>query len=57
LEPDDTVTFTPTSGHYRRNGVDEGFESKVRQATFRFEPNADQSGTNLVVDDIVYTKG
>jgi hypothetical protein len=50
------MTFTPTSGHYRRNGVDEGFDSTVRQSTFRFEPNLDQTGTNLVIDDTVYAR-
>jgi hypothetical protein len=53
---DGTVTFTPTSGHYRRNGVDEGFDSKVRRAPFRFEPNRDRAGSDLVLDDNRYSK-
>ena len=53
---DGTVTFTPTSGHYRRNGVDEGFELKVVEQSVRLEPNTDQSGYNLVLADSVFTK-
>ena len=53
---DDIVTFTPTSGHYRRNGVDEGFDKKVREQRVRLETRADQSGFDLVLDDGVWTK-
>lgn len=53
---DATITFTPMTGHYRRNGVDEGFDSTVRQSTFRFEPKPDQTGTNLVIDDGAYIR-
>jgi hypothetical protein len=46
----ETITFTPTSGHYVRGGVDEGFDSTVRTSTYQFQ------GTTLVLDDEAYTK-
>jgi hypothetical protein len=51
-----TVTFTPTSGHYRRNGVDEGFELEVRQASFRIEGGEGLSKPKLVLDTVEYAK-
>jgi hypothetical protein len=53
---DDIVTFTPTSGHYRRNGVDEGFDTKIREQHVRLETRADHSGYDLILDDGVWTK-
>ena len=52
----DTLTFTPKTGHYRRNGVDEGFDDKVREQKARLEPNGDQTGHDLVLDDAVWRK-
>jgi hypothetical protein len=54
---DGTVTLTPMSGHYRKNGVDEGFELKVRQWNFQLEPNADRTGYKLVLDGDTFTQG
>jgi hypothetical protein len=53
---DDIVRFTPTSGHYRRNGVDEGYDNKIREQRVRLETRADQSGYDLILDDGVWTK-
>jgi hypothetical protein len=53
---DGNVTFTPTSGHYRRDGVDEGYELKVVVQTISLEPNADQTAWDLVLDGVVWTK-
>ncbi len=46
---DDTLTFTPLSGHYRKNGVDEGFDGNVREQQFRLEL-ADGS-THLILNE------
>jgi hypothetical protein len=53
---DATLTFTPTGGHYRRDGVDEGLDMSVRVMSARLAPNADQSATDLVLDDGIWTK-
>jgi hypothetical protein len=53
---DGTVIFTPTGGHYRRDGVDEGFDLTVTTQTIRLQPNADGSAYDLVLDDAVWTK-
>ncbi len=53
---DDTVTFTPLTGHYRRNGVDEGLDDTVREQHVRLAPNADGSGNDLVLDDAVWAR-
>ena len=45
----DRVTFAPTSGHYRRNGVDEGFDDKVRVQAVRLE--AAGAANDLYLDD------
>ncbi len=53
---DDIVTFTATSGHYRRNGVDEGFDLKVVDQSVRLESNADQTGYDLILSDSVWRR-
>jgi hypothetical protein len=52
----DMLMFTPKTGHYRRNGVDEGFDDTVRELRARLEPNADQTGHDLVLDAAVWRK-
>ena len=47
----DTLTFTPTSGHYRRNGVDEGFDRTVREQHARLEPSPDRPTSDLILDE------
>ena len=57
----DTLTFTPTSKSYKRNGVEEGDQLTPREFKFRLEPNLSQDGTNLVLvgpaSEDVFTKG
>jgi hypothetical protein len=50
----DLVTFTPTSGHYRRDGHDEGFDKTVRTQRARFESIGTED--NLILDDQVWTR-
>jgi hypothetical protein len=52
---DGTITFTPTSGHYRRNGVDEGFDRTVRVVRARFEVT--EHGHDLILDDLRFSPG
>ena len=49
---DDIVTFTPMSGHYIKNGVDEGFDSAVRQQ----QAQLDAAGTALTLDGLAWTR-
>lgn len=51
---DDVVTFTPTAGHYRRNGIDEGFDSRVREQRARLE--GDGAGASLFLDDSPWSR-
>jgi hypothetical protein len=57
----DTLTLTPTSKSYKRNGVEEGDELKTREITFRLEPNVGGDGINLVLvgpaSEDVFSKG
>ena len=48
----DSLTFTPTSGHYVKNGVDEGFDPKVRQQ----QAQLDSTGTSLVLDGFAWSR-
>jgi hypothetical protein len=50
----DLVILTPTSGHYRRDGHDEGFDKTVRTHRARLESNGNED--NLILDDQIWTK-
>jgi len=48
----DSVTFTPTTGHYLKNGVDEGFDAKVR----RQQVELDAAGTSMSLDGFAWSR-
>jgi hypothetical protein len=53
---DGVMTFMPRSGHYRRDGVDEGADLSVRHQSCRLQPNEDRTGYDLVLDDGIWTR-